>query len=79
MNGTSWKIGGVTVNQIKLQYLKRSKEINRSNGMPEIDCRMWNVLTPVPGYNGVPTLSITNLVRLGLIPASALNQYTEAA
>jgi hypothetical protein len=63
---------------IKLQYLKHSKEINKKNGMPEVNCRMWNVLSPVPGYSGVPTLSLPSLVKLGLIPSSALSRYMEA-
>jgi len=50
--------------RIKLQYLKRSKQM--------MGFALWNVLTPVDGYtygpnSGVPTFSLDMLRAKGLI------------
>jgi len=53
---------------IRLQYLKGSKEKNAwMLKMGAKDCRQWNVLTPLPGYTGVPTFGLQSLIDKGLL------------
>lgn len=55
---------------IKLQYLKGSKEKNAwMLAMGAKDCRQWNVVSPVPGYEGtVPTFGLETLIEKNLLP-----------
>jgi hypothetical protein len=50
-----------------LRYKKGSKEINGWMSDP-LDRRMWDVLSKVPGYTTMPTLSLRMLQEMGLIP-----------
>lgn len=53
---------------IRLQYLKGSKEKNAwMREFGATDVRQWNVISPVPGYSGVPTFSLTDLKAKGFI------------
>ena len=53
-----------------LRYHKGSEKMGKAYG---IDCRLWDVLTPLDGYpqsgglNGYPTLSLEGLKERGLI------------
>lgn len=56
---------------IILRYKKGSKEIGESYGTNE-DLRMWDVLSPLPGYdsqNGrfYPTFMLGTLKQMGLL------------
>lgn len=55
---------------IKLRYLKGSKEKMAWANQYGLDGRMWDVLTPIPGYTkdiGYPTFSLQGLKERGLI------------
>lgn len=55
---------------LRLRYHKGSEMTGRAY---KIDCRLWDVLSPIPGYppsgglNGFPTLSLDGLKARGLL------------
>ena len=57
---------------VKLRYHKGSKEKMAWAAKHGIDGRLWDVLTPLPGYtytedSGVPTLTVEGLKERGII------------